>query len=240
MRIITWNCNMAFRKKAVHLLKYQPDILIIPECEHPDKCSFSSDSPKPRDVLWHGGNKNKGLGIFSYGDFRLKMLDVYTEHLRTIVPICVKQGRKQFILFAIWAYNPDDPDGQYVEQIWKALEYYKSILSRNKVILAGDFNSNTIWDKPQRKGNHSHAVDLLQSKGISSTYHTFHNQLQGQEIHATLYMYRHRNKAYHIDYCFASSYFSKRIASVEIGDYEGWSGLSDHMPLIVTFNDEEI
>jgi exonuclease III len=36
MKIITWNCNMAFRKKADWILQYEPDILIIPECEHPE------------------------------------------------------------------------------------------------------------------------------------------------------------------------------------------------------------
>jgi exodeoxyribonuclease III len=54
MKIITWNCNMAFRKKADLLLKYQPDILIIPECEHPDKLLFEANTPKPNDTLWFG------------------------------------------------------------------------------------------------------------------------------------------------------------------------------------------
>ena len=30
MKIITWNCNMAFRKKAALILKHKPDILIVP------------------------------------------------------------------------------------------------------------------------------------------------------------------------------------------------------------------
>ncbi|HQD10259.1 MAG TPA: hypothetical protein PLQ65_11385, partial [Flavihumibacter sp.] len=40
MKIITWNCNMAFRKKADLMLAQQPDILVVPECEHPDKHVF--------------------------------------------------------------------------------------------------------------------------------------------------------------------------------------------------------
>ena len=62
MKIITWNCNMAFRKKANHILAYKPDILVVPECEHPDKLKFSNDIPKPTDILWFGENKNKGAG----------------------------------------------------------------------------------------------------------------------------------------------------------------------------------
>ena len=58
MKIITWNCNMAFRKKAGHILAHKPDILVVPECEHPDKLKFNDDVQKPTDILWFGENKN--------------------------------------------------------------------------------------------------------------------------------------------------------------------------------------
>ena len=64
MKIITWNCNMAFRKKAEFILAYKPDILVVPECEHPDKLKFDQALPAPTNILWFGSNKNKGLGIF--------------------------------------------------------------------------------------------------------------------------------------------------------------------------------
>jgi exodeoxyribonuclease III len=34
MKIITWNCNMAYRKKADFILEENPDILIVSECEN--------------------------------------------------------------------------------------------------------------------------------------------------------------------------------------------------------------
>jgi exodeoxyribonuclease III len=227
---------MAFRKKAMHILSHNPDILVVPECEHPDKLIFPTDIPKPTDTLWFGKNRNKGLAIFSYSSYRFTVLDVYNESLQLIVPISVRNKKREFILLAIWANNPDDEDGPYVEQVWKALHYYEKLLSGKKVILAGDFNSNTIWDKPRRKGNHSHVVDFLEKKKISSVYHSYHKQLQGKEAHPTLYMYWHKDKPYHIDYCFTSSYFIKRIMSVEIGDYDAWSMYSDHVPVIISFN----
>lgn len=236
MRIITWNCNMAFRRKAGFILAHMPDILIVPECEHPDKLIFSPGIPKPKDILWFGSNHHKGLAIFSFGPFRLKLLDSYDPALRTIVPIAVTGRKTVFTLFAIWANNPDDPDGQYVEQIWKAIHHYDHLLTNKRTILAGDFNSNTIWDRKRRAGNHSNVVKRLEEKGIFSCYHLHHKQDQGKEQHPTLYMYRHKDKPYHIDYCFVSADMAKKLRSVEVGCYDAWQEHSDHVPLIVTFD----
>ena len=228
---------MAFRKKADLLLGYEPDILIIPECEHPDKLLFPVSSVKPKDILWFGKNQNKGLAIFSYSDYRFTVLKKHNKKLRHIIPISVTGGQVDFNLFAIWANNPMDPDGQYVEQVWKAIHYYRKLLGNTRTILAGDFNSNTIWDRKRRISNHSNVVKVLAEKGIFSTYHLHHNQVQGKEMHPTLYMYRHKDKSYHIDYCFASNDLTKKLQSVEIGDYESWTKYSDHVPVIITFAD---
>lgn len=54
MKLITWNCQGAFRKKAAQVLLHSPDILVVPECEHPDKLVFNSTTPQPNDLLWVG------------------------------------------------------------------------------------------------------------------------------------------------------------------------------------------
>lgn len=236
MKIITWNCNMAFRKKAGHILAYMPDILVIPECEHPDKLKFADDVQKPTDIRWFGENKNKGLGIFSYGHFKLRLIKNHNPAFKMIVPIAVTGINCKFTLFAVWANNPADPDGVYVEQVWKALNHYK--LKKKNTILAGDFNSNSIFDKKYRIGNHSHVVDLLHKKSITSCYHLHLKQLQGKEEHPTHYLYRHQDKPFHLDYCFASSDLADKISSVEIGEFELWKQYSDHVPVMVSFNED--
>ena len=227
---------MAFRKKADFILIYKPDILIVPECEHPDKLLFSAHTPKPTDTLWFGKNHNKGLAIFSYSDYRFTVLDNHNQDLQMIIPIAVTGGQFTFNLFAIWANNPTDRDGQYIEQVWKAVHYYDTLLTDTKTILIGDFNSNKIWDRKHRESNHSNVVKLLEDKGIFSSYHLHHKQTQGTEKHPTLYMYRHKDKPYHIDYCFVSTDMAERLHSVEVGDYDFWIKYSDHVPVIVTFN----
>lgn len=225
---------MAFRKKAGLILAHQPDILIVPECEHPDKLKFDPAWKTPTDILWFGSNPNKGLGIFSYSHFRFKLHRKHNPALRMIIPITASSGNEKYMLYAVWANNPHDPDGQYVEQVWKAIHLYDKYISNQRTILAGDFNSNTIWDRKHRNGNHSHVVKRLEEKGVHSCYHLHHRQTQGQELHPTCYLYRHQHRPYHLDYCFVSADLAAKISSVEIGDYNTWSQYSDHVPVMVT------
>jgi exonuclease III len=227
---------MAFRRKANLLLVHKPDIVIIPECEHPDKLKFGSTIPEPNDVFWFGHNQNKGLGVFSYSNYRFKLVDSHNPDYRIILPLIVTNNKNAFTLFAIWANNPQDRGYQYIGQVWKAINFYSDLLKSKRTILVGDFNSNTIWDKPRREGNHSTVVDFLKTKGIHSTYHKFFKHNQGQEEHNTLFMYRHKDKSYHIDYCFASADLIKKLTSVEVGAHSNWSRHSDHTPLIITFD----
>jgi len=219
------------------MLRYKPDILIVPECEHPDHLLFVPDTPKPTDLVWFGNNKHKGLGVFSYSSYRFAVHKDHNKACRWIIPISVTGGPFEFTLLAIWANNPNDPDGQYVEQIWKAIQYYDALLTNKSTMLMGDFNSNTIWDRKRRISNHSNVVKLLESKGIRSVYHAYFREQQGREKRPTLYMYRHKDKPYHIDYCFASADLTQKLREVKVGTYKSWCKYSDHVPVIVTFSD---
>ena len=225
---------MAFRKKGNFILHEQPDILIVPECEHPDK--LINLDYTPTSILWYGTNPNKGLAIFSFGTYKLSKMDIHNNELKLICPISVTGGKIDFTLFAVWANNPQDRDYQYIGQVWKAIIYYESLLKTEKIIIAGDFNSNVIWDKLHRKISHTMMVEKLESMKIFSAYHKHFGQAQGKEIHPTFYMYRHENKPYHIDYCFASNYFMERLIDVEVGAFHNWTIHSDHKPLIAAFD----
>lgn len=230
MKLITWNCQGAFRKKIDRILFEQPDILVVQECEHLDKLAFVSE---PNDLLWFGENKHKGLGIFSFGNYKFEVLSQHNEDIKIAIPISVTGEKCNFILLAIWANNHNDPDGQYVEQVWKAVNFYEELLKDEKLVIVGDFNSNKIWDKHHRIGNHSAVVGKLNQNNIYSAYHKYFEQEQGLEKHPTFFLQRNENKPYHIDYCFLSSPLYKNVKNIEVGAYENWISLSDHMPLTV-------
>jgi len=227
---------MAFRKKADRILEYDPDILIVPECENIDALKFPTSTKQPTDIIWHGDNPHKGLGVFSYNGYKLKLLETHRSKFKTILPIAVTEGAIDFVLFAVWANNPLDKPNQYIGQVWKAMRSYKKFINKEKTILAGDFNSNTIWDRPRRIGNHSEVVKVLGVKKIRSVYHHHFKQVQGKEEHATFHLYRHLDKPYHLDYCFASDDLLCKLRHVEVGAHEHWNMHSDHVPLIVDFD----
>jgi exodeoxyribonuclease-3 len=226
---------MAFRKKTASMLALNPDLLIIPECECLERLKFPSPASQPRYKIWIGDNPTKGIGIFSYSDLEITLHELYNPAFRYVVPIKVN-GDKRFNLLAIWAMNDEnDQARRYIGQIWLAVNRYESLLG-DSILIVGDFNWNKIWDSsPDLYGNLTQTVEFLQSKGIVSLYHAFFQEAFGQESRPTLYMHRKASRPYHIDYCFASMDFVNQLHSVEVGSYEDWRVLSDHMPVVATF-----
>lgn len=75
MKIVSWNCNGAFRKKYHALEDFNADILIIQECENPTDSTVQFKKWAGENYLWVGNNKNKGLGIFSKNGLKLNKLN---------------------------------------------------------------------------------------------------------------------------------------------------------------------
>ena len=236
MKLISWNCQGAFRKKAEIVLTYRPDILVIQECEHPDKLNFDPAIPKPSDIYWYSDGGKKGLGLFSYSTYKFELLSDFNPEYRYILPFRVTGTEQTFTLFAIWAMDSKEKrEARYIGQIWFAINHYNDLIG-NSTILVGDFNSNKIWDYKDRVGSHSDVVNYLAHKNIHSVYHKHFDREQGEEIHPTFFLQRNKNKPYHIDYCFASSDIFDKVIKVEIGTCENWIMHSDHSPLIVEFD----
>ena len=235
MRLITWNCQGAFRKKADFILPLQPYILVVQECEHPDKLNFSHNNKAPQALYWHGDNVNKGIGIFSYSDYKFELMPEFNAQFKYIIPLKVTGYGHSFTLMAVWAMdNKENHEARYIGQIWLAVNHYNDLLG-SSTIITGDFNSNKIWDYKARIGTHSDVVAKLAGKGIHSIYHQHFSMEQGKEKHPTFYLQKKVIKPYHIDYCFASKDLLDKVKTIEIGTYENWTAHSDHSPLNIQF-----
>lgn len=237
MRIISWNCNGAFRKKFDHLLNFKADLYVIQECENPAASHDKKYTDWAVNYLWTGDTKNKGLGIFAKKDIALKKLNWSDIHddmkVKHLLP-CIVNG--QFQLIAVWTHQNNSYSFGYIGQLWKYLQINKD--NFKETMIAGDFNSNAIWDRKSRHWNHTDVVNELMEMKMESLYHKFTKEAHGKEKQPTFYLHRNLSKPYHIDYCFASASFYDRLKRVKVGSYKEWKHLSDHAPLFITLSEQ--
>jgi len=125
----------------------------------------------------------------------------------------------------------------YIGQISEAVLQHPRWFAKNKVIIAGDLNSNTKWDGKRDLHTHSGLVRQLEDHRLISTYHQFFSERQASETRQTYYQWHRREPAFHIDYIFIPKCWATQMKSVEVGEYDAWSKLSDHVPLTVDMHD---
>jgi endonuclease/exonuclease/phosphatase family metal-dependent hydrolase len=128
---------------------------------------------------------------------------------------------------------------QYIGLVYQALLLHPHWFSNGPVVLAGDLNSNQIWDPERSIGNHSAVVKFLEERGIVSVYHQYFGEDQGKESRPTAYLYGHLIRPFHIDYIFIPEKWATTLKSVEVGGFSNWSMHSDHCPVIVELGGAE-
>jgi len=217
---------MALVRKAPSLLALNPDIAVIQEC-----------SQKSVDVLrdhglsglWFGANPNKGVAVFCSKEFTVQAVD--DPFGKWVIPIRV-HGAVNLNLLAIWACPVGTKRADnYIGEVHRCLVKHRGWFSTVPVVAAGDFNSNVQWDSNRPGRNHTEVVRLFESYGLISAYHAHHEEKQGAETRPTYYFYRHQDKPFHIDYVFVPKHWP--LSSVEVGSFQAWGQLSDHVPVVV-------
>lgn len=244
MRIVSWNCNRSLGKKLCRVGELEPDLLIVQESENPE---MQPTAFQGYCSLWEKSDKKDGIGIFTprpgvltrlewSGTFAMKgisngspALSWSTQDLHQFIPFTFKS---ELTVLAVWTKEANSASFGYIGQFWKFLQIHKNDLPRSRTIIVGDFNSNAIWDRPDRWWNHSDVERELASLGFQSLYHVSRNEKPGRESMPTLYHRKDPIKRYHIDYAFVSEDLIPRT-SLQIGDRDDWISLSDHMPLII-------
>jgi exodeoxyribonuclease III len=226
VRIVTWNCGMALARKAPSLLALNPDIAVVQECSR-----NSVDVLRRHGLsgLWFGANPSKGLAAFCSKKFRVQVVD--EPFGKWVIPVLV-QGSVDFSLLAVWACPVGTKRADnYIGEVHRCLLEHDGWFRARPFVAAGDFNSNSQWDKNRPGRNHTEVVRLFEGYGLISAYHAHHREKQGAETRPTYYFYRHQDKPFHIDHVFVPKAW--RVRSVTVGSYCEWGHLSDHVPLVV-------
>jgi exodeoxyribonuclease-3 len=237
IKLVTWNCQGAFRKKFFPIAAMAPDLAVIQECEHPDRIKWKGGQP-PSSMLWFGEKPARGLGVFSWTDFTFEPLEGYDASIRHCIPIrVVSPYTFQFI--AVWAMDHKDDRHSYSGQVYQAIGAYREFIQAADTALIGDFNSSTLTTPKSRLGNHATLTLDLHNLWLISAYHQFYHERQGQEKRWTFFHGRKQARHGHIDYVYIPSRWLRRLANVQVGDPQGWLQHSDHCPVIVEIREVE-
>lgn len=229
MRIISWNCNMAFRKKYHLLETYKADIVLVQECEHTDKIN----SPDIHDKCWFGDNVHKGVAVFSFTPtLSFAPIPFELENNRWFIPI---KTDRNFSFAVVWAGNHrKNTIIDKVQPSYRTLSEHAHVFTELDMIV-GDFNNNIIWDKTEKrkykKGTFLETLDLISSLGFYSVYHSTFSEIPGQETRPTHIWRKSYDRTYHIDYCFLKQNLKSKLLDFKLLDAESWIQHSDHFPL---------
>lgn len=221
MKIVSWNCHGKFREKQEIIRSLDADIYVIQECENPQK--YHSRFSSFNTVLWCGEQDSRGLGIFSDHNIVLKKNPWENYYLRNFLSVRVNDS---FDLLGVWACSP------YIEEyfIYQAIHFHQY---NSEMVIIGDFNSNTKWDRKHGLRNHSAAVKQLETRGLVSAYHYLSHEPQGMETKNTFYLRYNPDLGHYIDHCFISPH--KLTAFTVLDEPDIWLKYSDHMPLVLEF-----
>lgn len=223
MRIVSWNCNGAFREKYKLVKALEADVYVIQECEKPEKYyEFVADFCP--NYIWTGEKESKGLCVFAKDGIQMVKNDWKSYCLRHFLSARINNA---FDLLGVWTGAP------YIEEYYIYQTINLDRYSKN-LIIAGDFNSNAKWDKEHGSRNHSAVVRQLEQLSLASAYHYVTGEKQGEETKDTFYMYRKKEKGFHIDFCFANT---ERILDFRILQDDFWLNYSDHLPLQLDFTE---
>jgi exodeoxyribonuclease-3 len=237
VKIVGWNCCSGFHRKWSSLVAMAPDVAIISECADLDTLRAKAPGFQPSDAFWVGHNRNKGLGVFAFGEFRLHRHGGGDPALTYAIPVRVR-GPATFNVLSVWAHHGKNFYASAMQgPAQLAVHRYRRFLSEGPSVVIGDLNNHVRWNRPRKLNNHANLVSQLETLGLVSAYHHFHAVPQGGELHPTLY-WRDRTRdgpTYHIDYGFVPRTSSHLLRSVTVGTFDEWiaTGLSDHVPLVI-------
>lgn len=218
---------MKFREKFVDITEEDADIYVIQECENPAESKSEEYKKFAGDnYYWVGDYHFKGLGIFAKDNIKLEKIEGLNEEFKNFIALKVNDS---FNLLGVWSMP------KYVEMIHDYFDANTDLFDEN-LIMCGDFNSNSIWDREHKtkddNGKDKNQTNLnikLNNKGLYSAYHDLNNKKQGKETESTFYLYRHLDEPFYIDYVYAGKNI---VSDLKIGDADKWIQLSDHVPLV--------
>jgi exodeoxyribonuclease-3 len=236
MRIISWNCLSGFHRKWPALFTLKPDIAVIQEVTQKGLLEYLSGTFGSR-VEWFGEPGSKGIAVVATKGWAMRRLNYPDGGKSLFLPVELRKARHRLDLIAVWTKAvKNSHENSYIGQAYDYFTANRKMIN-TKTIIVGDFNANSIWDKNCRRKTFTAVKDFLKDLGQESAYHHYFDERFGKESQSTFYLQKNLKKGYHIDYCFVSRYWRRKLNSVKIHKSGHWGRLthSDHRPLAIDF-----
>jgi len=235
VKLATWNCRIGgFRKKAKHVAPLRPDVLVVQEVEPLDSVLLFAGEHQPtfRDRSYYPSSPRRGIAVLSYTGANIRSVDC-EEPIHGFRRYEVRHGSLAFNVVGVWTAVTESRETSY-QQAHHGIRRNAEWIRQRPTVILGDFNDNASF----KSGNWRHLRQLMESVGLVSAYHQYFREPFGAESRATHF---HGGKAaapFHLDYCFLPSAWAKRVTRVDVGSYEHWHEVSDHVPVVVDIDVE--
>jgi exonuclease III len=242
MRIVSWNCcwqKEGFTdEKRNEILKLNPDILIVQECKQDDWLKLGYTD---KIGHWYGdgkesrGDPNKNLGIGIYCDKKytidcslFKNQDL--SNMRYAIPYIIKYQDKEILtIFSVWAKSGYE---YYHVPILNSLEYFNKKIN-SPIILIGDFNTGSQYNNKTTGQFYEFIKNELKTKFF------LENCAFWQEWLPTFHVKKDGKYEFYLDdHCFSE--IRSEVLSFGMGNFFQWSEFSDHVPLIIDFDNKTV
>lgn len=242
MKIATYNI-LKGGSKRVHWVtmieEYGVDLLLVQESYHPDEHIPPMLYPNfgGRSV-WEMAEKNGwGSGIFSRtGTLNPIRIPNYTGWVvgASIHAENLHEDVQGILVFSLHAPSHNQA---YHKQVNKILDEIAKIRTGRSVVIAGDFNLSVSHyadsTRPTRKQDLAIQERLKIEFGLINCWECAN---PNQPLAQTLRWTGDRTIPYHCDGIFVPHAWKERLVACEVLSGDGWNSLSDHNPVVATFD----
>lgn len=228
---MTWNCDRGgFRTKAARIAAMNPDVIAVQEVSRPDRAALRHSGTAQPTFRDHRENAPypRSIGLYSYTGLRIEAADADAPMYEFRRYRAVTESETRFQVAAVWTASSKDPQAHYRQAII-GLTRYQDWIAAEPTVFLGDFNDNA----RNRSTNWPEIMQHLHDLGLVSAYHSHTGDEFGAETRSTFYPRRRSGGAWHIDYCFIPEQWMTKVRRVEVGGFDDWCDLSDHVPLTV-------
>lgn len=224
MKILSYNISRCNQHKIDKVLALGADIMVLPECAHPNQIKLPDDYAMewmglPNWCDW------KGLGVIWRKEHNVAVAPWFNEAHNYILPLIVDG---EFLLIATWPTLVPESKKTYPQILLDMLKDYEEHISHTPTLICGDFNCYIGQTGVAKKtGTFEQCIEILKDCGLYDLYHQRTGEAFGKESGATYYHQFKETMPFFIDFAFTNI----PVFAYELGNWD--KELSDHCPQMI-------